>query len=93
MSEFNSHMMRSGCPNSNWYVGITSNINDRLFGDHRVPRSGHWYIFRRAYSDAQARAIEKAYHDAGCQGSEGGGDSSAVFVYAYVVTAETVEGC
>jgi len=91
VSEINAHMAKSGLPNAKWYVGITSSIDDRLFGFHQVPRKNHWYIFREAMSEQDARAIEAAYLNSGCKGGPGGGDAGSVFVYAYAVTPNTVE--
>ena len=64
MSEIDAHMRRSGIPNRNWYVGITSDVEKRLFGDHRVPRENHWYIGRPCANASEARALEAAYHRA-----------------------------
>lgn len=89
--EIDSHMQKSGVKNAGWYVGITGDVEERLFGFHKVPRQNHWYIFRRATSADEARAIEAAYHKVGCQGAGGGGDHTAVFIYAYVITNQTVE--
>jgi hypothetical protein len=91
MADINGHIQKSGKANSQWYVGITADIEKRLFGDHQVPRENHWYIYRRALNANEARNIEAAYHTAGCQGAGGGGDDTAVYVYAYVVTAQTRE--
>jgi len=87
----NAHMRQSGIPNARWYVGITSNVEERLFGAHRVPRQNHWFIYRRAASSNEARAVEAAYHQAGCAGGGGGGDYLSVFVYAYVMTYQTAQ--
>jgi hypothetical protein len=91
IAEINAHMQQSGISNPRWYVGITSDIDERLFGFHQVPRKDHWFIYRRALTGADARAIEAAYHRAGCKGAAGGGDESADHVYAYVITLQTVE--
>jgi hypothetical protein len=91
ISEIDAHMGKSNIVNSGWYVGITSDIEERLFGAHQVPRKNHWFIYRRANNAAEARAIEAAYHKVGCKGCTGGGDHTAVYVYAYVITAKTVE--
>jgi hypothetical protein len=91
IAAFNAHMQQSGVRNSGWYVGVTSNIRGRLFGDHRVSEQNGYWIWRRAHNDTVARSAEAAYHRAGCQGSGGGGDHTAVYVYAYVVTPTTVE--
>jgi hypothetical protein len=89
--EIDAHMSSSGFPNKDWYVGVTSDINERLFGFHRVPRKEHWFIYRRCVNAASARALETAYHKAGCKGSTGGGDDSCVYIYAYLITQTTVE--
>ncbi len=90
-SEIDAHMRRSGIPNSSWYVGITADIDERLFGYHNVPRQDHWFIFRRCVDVNSARALEAAYHRAGCKGGPGGGAFGCVYIYAYVITNSTVE--
>jgi hypothetical protein len=91
IAEINAHMKLSGYPNSSWNVGITSDVEQRLFGYHRVPKQNHWFIYRRANDSEEARAIEAAYHRAGCKGGCGGGDHTATHVYAYVIKPNTVE--
>ncbi len=91
IAEIDAHMRKSGIANSSWYVGITSDVDERLFGFHQVPKKNHWFIYRLANNANEARATEAAYHSAGCKGAGGGGDSAAVYVYAYVITARTVE--
>jgi hypothetical protein len=91
IAEIDAHMQKSGMANSSWYVGITSDVESRLFGFHQVPRKGHWFIYRRAINADEARGIEDAYHRAGCKGSGGGGDQTAVYVYAYVITSNTMQ--
>lgn len=90
-AEIDAHMARSRIRKDRWYVGVTSDIEERLFGYHRVPREGHWRIHRRCANASEARALEAAYHRAGCQGAGGGGDKNSVYVYAYVITTTTVE--
>lgn len=87
--EMIAHIRKEGSSASNWYAGITEDIGDRLFGDHNVPRKDHWFIHRRAESEDDARAIEDALHEYGCDGGPGGGDDDAVFVYAYKKTVRT----
>jgi hypothetical protein len=90
-SDINAHIKKSGINNSGWYVGITSDVEERLFGFHQVPRENHWFIYRRAINSDEARGIEAAYHKAGCDGARGGGDDAAVYIYAYVISQKTVE--
>ena len=42
------HINKSPYPASSWYVGITENIDQRLFIDHAVPRKNSWYMYRKA---------------------------------------------
>ena len=73
----------------NCYVGITSNIESRLFGDHNVSKeNGHW-ISRPASSNSVAREIEQHFLDAGMDGGPGGGDDTSKIVYAYLKTSYT----
>jgi hypothetical protein len=91
IAEIDGHMLKSGIANAGWYVGITSDVEERLFGSHQVPRTNHWFIYRRALNAIEARAIEAAYHRVGCRGAGGGGDHNSVYVYAYAITGQTAE--
>lgn len=81
--EIAAHIKKEGGHPSTWYVGIASDVRRRLFVDHQVPEKEHWYIFREAFSAQDARAIEKAFLEWGCDGGPGGGDQSTTWVYAY----------
>lgn len=66
-----------------WYVGVTSNWKERLFKQHNVPGKGDEAIFLECGSENDARAAERSLLALGCDGDEGGGDESSVYVYAY----------
>lgn len=71
------------------YVGVTSNVDNRLFGDHNVSKEkGHW-IYTPASSDSIAREIELHFLDKGMDGGSGGGDEDSKIVYAYKKTSST----
>lgn len=83
-----AHIREEGSAASTWYAGIASDWESRL-EDHNVATSEGWYIVRGCQSDAAARAVEKALIEYGCDGGSGGGDESAVWVYAYLKTPST----
>ena len=87
--EMQAHIRQQGGKPSDWYAGVTSDIEQRLFTEHKVPKKDHWYIYRRALTADDARAVEKAFLDSGCDGGTGGGQDDAVFVYAYLKTPVT----
>jgi hypothetical protein len=91
IAEINAHFTASGVPNDRWNVGITGDVENRLFGYHKVSRQKDCWIYRTALNSDQARSIEAAYHKAGCKGGGGGGDYTSTVVYAYVITGSTVE--
>lgn len=84
-----SHIREQGGAFPSWYCGVTSDIEDRLFGAHNVPKENHWFAFRQCISSDAARDVETAFLEHGCDGGEGGGDNSAVYVYAYLKTSIT----
>lgn len=92
ITEIDAYMLSSGVNNSGWYVGITGDIN-RLFGYHKVGRDHDLWIYRTCPSESAARALEAAYHKAGCRGDTGGGsgDGRCKILYAYRITPTTVE--
>jgi hypothetical protein len=62
---------------SDCYIGITSDVDSRLFGYHKVSKeNGHW-IYRTASSLTVAREIEQYFLDAGMDGGGGGGDEAS----------------
>jgi len=75
-------MRRQGGTYRGWYVGITSDWEERLFTGHQVPRKDCWFIARLCHSNADARSVEEALLKLGCDGRGGGGDQTAVYVYA-----------
>lgn len=93
IQEIESHLVNScgGGKYSDYYVGITKSIRERLFGAHNVPEKGHCRIHRESYSDTDARKVEKYSLDKGMQGGDGGGDEESVFVYVYKVASFTNE--
>ncbi|MBL4653916.1 MAG: hypothetical protein JKY53_13795 [Flavobacteriales bacterium] len=93
IQEIEAHLV-DGCGGGNYsdyYIGITKSIQNRLFGDHKVPKKGHCRIHREASNDTDARAVEKHFFDKGMQGAGGGGDEESIFIYAYKVSSLTVE--
>jgi hypothetical protein len=90
-SEIDAYILKSAIPYRSWYVGITADIPERLFGYHQVSRENAWWIYRRCPNATEARALEAAYHKAGCKGAGGGGDWDSIYIYAYVITPSTLE--
>ncbi len=79
----------SNTVNSQWYVGIASDVRERLFIDHKVhEQNGQW-----AHSPADtadiARSVEKHFLDAGLDGGAGGGDDTTKTVYVYLKSSRT----
>jgi len=90
--EIDKHISLSGKRYySDFYIGITKNIQQRLFGDHNVSKENSWWIYRTAESSDVARLVEKHYLELGMRGGTGGGDDDSCVIYCYVVTPTTVE--
>ena len=66
-----------------WYVGITADIDERLFGDHGLSRQDALWIYRTASSSLVARRVEQYFLGLGFDGGAGGGTGQATTVYAY----------
>ena len=94
-----NHFKSSEYKNS--YVGITSDVESRLFGDHKVSEeNGHW-IHGTASSNKVAREVQQYFLDAGMDGGpvqyfldDGmggpvGSDATSKTVYAYKKTSYT----
>lgn len=94
IKDFDEHLQKSGGRYySEFYVGITNDVEERLFGTHKVSRENHWWIYALADTEEIARMVEKYYLGKGMRGGTGGGtgNGDARYVYCYVVTTYTVE--
>ena len=74
---------------SNWYVGIATDVENRLFNNHNVDKkNGHW-CYKKASSEEETRDTESYLLDNyDFKGDTGGGDKP-VYVYAYKITSTT----
>ena len=92
IAEFEAHLQKSSAEYySAFYVGITNDINRRLFDEHNVPLKDHWYIYRSAINEDHSRAVEKHYLAKGMKGGDGGGDGTSTYVYCYRISSTTKE--
>jgi hypothetical protein len=78
------HINKQGHSYPDWYCGIASNWVSRLLIEHKIPKEGHPYIARQCYTSDDARSVENALLELGCDGVPGRGDKTSVYVYAYL---------
>lgn len=80
-----SHADKEGSGYRNWYCGIASDPDKRLFNDHNVPRKENeaWWIKKKADSEKNARDTEAYLMQLGFDGGTGGGDYTTIHIYAY----------
>lgn len=91
INEIHAYIVRNGGSEAQWYIGIAGDPRDCLFSRHGVVENGGLWIYRDAGNEAIARAVEKAFLDAGYTGGGGGGDWTTRHVYAYRITNSTRE--
>jgi len=66
-----------------WYVGITSNPEQRLFAEHGLQKTGEDWIYRTADTAEEARRIGKYFVVAVKTDGAGFNEANARTVYAY----------
>lgn len=76
-------------PSARWYVGITGDLEERLYRYHQV-RQHHPYIYVEAFNDAEARLAEATLLHLGFEGGSGGGYRNTIYVYAFRMDMDTV---
>lgn len=92
IADFNAHLLNSKKEYwSDYYVGITNDVERRLFTEHNVSKENAWWIYREAVDKATAQAVEEYYLGKGMKGDTGGGTDDSVYVYCYEVTSSTNE--
>lgn len=73
---------------SDFYIGITEDVQRRLFVEHNVSRENSWYITRTAINEDTARKVEKHFLDLGMKGGAGGGTNPTI-IYCYEISNNT----
>lgn len=87
--DFVAHIAKEGSQYKYWYVGITNDVERRLFIEHNIDKNNGWWIYRTANNSNIARNVEQYFINAGCDGGSGGGDTTSKLVYAYKKTSNT----
>jgi hypothetical protein len=70
-------------PYGECYVGITSDFEGRLVGEHKVSKLRDLWIAVPATSHAVAREAQRFFLDAGMEGDPEKGDETATIVFVY----------
>lgn len=92
VADIDSHLEKSQKEYySDFYVGITNDVERRLFGEHNVQKVGQWWIYCDAINKATAQSVEEYYLNKGMKGDTGGGTDDSTIVYCYEITRNTVE--
>ena len=89
---FNNHLISSGRRfYSDFFIGVTDDVDKCLFEDHMVHKGNSWYIYAPASSHENALAVRKHYHDLGMRTSRRRTSKSSTMVYCYGVSPYTIE--
>lgn len=92
INDINEHLAQSGKKYfSDFYIGITNDVERRLFQEHNVSKDTEWWIYRTANSSDEARRVEQYFQEKGMRGGPSGGDDSSNIVYCYAVGPTTTE--
>lgn len=76
---------------SDFYIGITDDVNRRLFTEHNVDKANAWWIYRDAIDKSTAQAVEEYYLNKGMEGDTGGGTVDSTYVYCHQISGSTKE--
>jgi hypothetical protein len=92
VNEMQEHLTKSGKRHySDFYVGITNDVERRMFKEHNVPKENAWWIYRTAENSDIAREVEDHFLRKGMRGNDGGGNDTSSIVYCYAVSPTTAE--
>lgn len=76
---------------SDYYVGITNDVNRRLFSEHNVSKENDCWVWCQAANKMTAQEVEQYFLGLGMDGDTGGGTEDTVIVYCYKITNTSVE--
>jgi hypothetical protein len=92
VGKFSAYIKKHGGGPKDWYVGITSDPDDRLFKEHKVQINSPEYIYDNAGTEENASAVkEYLIGSLGTLGFTGSGNQSEIWIYAYKIGSATVQ--
>ena len=94
ITDINDHLAKSNKQSySDFYIGITNDINRRLFWEHNVPKNGHRYITCPAGNETTARYVEDYYLKKWMKWWSWwwNWNWDAIYVYCYEISSNTNE--
>ena len=71
-----------------WYIGITRDLDEKLFDFHKVDENGIWISFG-ADTEEVAKKVEKYFLDKKTDGNPTGLEEDARIVYVYKKNSKT----
>lgn len=89
IAEITSYLQTSNY--TGFYIGITNDVERRLFEEHKVSKQNGCWIYGKADSKSIAQDVEEYFLNEGMQGDTGGGNDDSTYVYCYQITSYTVE--
>ncbi len=73
---------------SDWYIGITKDLDEELFNLHKIEESGIWISFG-ADTDEVAKKVEKYFLDKKTEGNPTNLEENTRIVYVYKKNSNT----
>jgi hypothetical protein len=74
---------------SDWYIGITKDLDESLFNVHKVEENGIWISFG-ADTDEIAKKVEKYFLDKNTEGNPTELQENTRIVYIYKKNSDTI---
>jgi len=74
---------------SDWYIGITKDLDEGLFNTHKVEENGIWISFG-ADTDEIAKKVEKYFLDKNTDGNPRELPENTRIVYIYKKNSDTI---
>ena len=84
-----SFINEHACASHQWYVGLASDAEEKLFQHHKVNRQANSWIYRMADSPEAARSVHENFLRLGCDGEQYPNELNATDVYIYLKSHKT----
>ncbi|MDE5906199.1 MAG: hypothetical protein K2G66_00995 [Alistipes sp.] len=92
INEIQQHLAKSGKRYySDFYIGITNDVERRMFKEHNVSKDKAWWIYRTAQSSDIAKKVETHFLEQGMRGDNKSENSTSNIVYCDAVSPTTTE--
>ncbi|WP_428380951.1 hypothetical protein [Nevskia ramosa] len=87
-----SYIKQTNCESTNWYVGTAADVESRLFFDHNLKMTDHFFVRNAISVDEAIAGARRLRRILDCEGRYYEPEANASYIYAFLPTFSSITG-